>query len=190
MKLDLPGIMEKVKNTAHPTPECLHMFQRTTVFLLLCRPEDPYILFILKADREGYPWRNQMALPGGHVDQADGSSLNAAFRELKEEVNIDRENVEYFGSIGHFQTIRDKDIEAFLGIWNERGDLCFEKEEIARIVYIPVSVLYQTHMKNEFTSGFPGYEKLQYPFEDVVVWGATARIIQYLLNLILPCIHL
>ncbi len=189
MELDYSGITEVVKNTEHPVPPLGEFFQSTCVFLLLCHPDDPYILFILKADNEGYPWRNQMALPGGHVDKEDSSPLNAAYRELKEELNIEKEQIDFIGSLGHFPTIKDKEIEAFLGVWNEKGDIRFDTEEIAKVVKIPMEVLYNTHIKNNFIKYLPGYDKLLYPYDDIVVWGATARIIHYFFNLILPYIQ-
>ena len=74
-----------------------------------------------------------MALPGGHVDKADASPMDAAYRELEEEVNIPRNQIDFIGSMGHFQTINNKDIEVFVGIWNGKGPLAFDSEEIQRV---------------------------------------------------------
>lgn len=186
MVLDYSGIIEAVKKGDHPAAPVGVPFQQTCVFMLLCQPESPYILFILKADREGYPWRNQMALPGGHIDDDDPSPLKAAYRELEEELGIDNKDVDFIGSIGHYQTIKNKVIEAFLGLWNEKGIVRFDTKEIARVVKIPVEVLYQTHIKKNFREHLPGYDELLYPFDDIVVWGATARIVHYFMNLIIP----
>ena len=95
----------------------------TSVFLLIYhRQRVPYILAILKADTPGYAWRNQVALPGGHIDETDNTPLDAAFRELEEEIGILKCQVAFIGSLGHFQTIQQKDIEVFVrGCGRETG---------------------------------------------------------------------
>ena len=148
-----------------------------------------HVLAILKADTEGYPWRNQVALPGGHVDEADGNSLATAYRELKEELNIDPEQVEVVGSLGFFQTIRATEIEAFVGVWNgDRSGLRFDPGEISMMLEIPIAGLIRTHVENRYAGNHPGVGSLIYPTgkkkqgEDIVVWGVTAMIFHYFLE--------
>lgn len=188
MEIDCKRLKEIVENTRHPDSSSGNGYRKATVFLLLTNIPAPYILFILKADNEGYPWRNQMALPGGHIDPSDGSPLDAAFRELAEELNIQRNQVRAIGSIGHFQTINERDIEVFLGYLKDEGEIRYDPLEIARIVRIPLADLMKIHLENQYDKGFPGWGALLYPYEDVVVWGATARIIQYVLDLMKPAL--
>lgn len=186
MELDYSGISEAVQGKTHPILPSGEFNKSACVFLLLCNPSDPYILFILKADNEGYPWRNQTTLPGGHIDTGDATPLMAAYREIYEELNIENKYVDYIGSIGHYQTTNHRDIEAFLGLWNGEGDLRFDPKEIAKIVKIPMEALYRTHINNNYRFELPEFDKLLYPFDDIVVRGATARIIHYFLNLTFP----
>ena len=148
----------------------------------------PYILAIQKADSEGYPWRNQVALPGGHLDAEDASPLEGAFRELKEEMGISRDQVEFLGSMGHFQTINHRDIEVFTGLWKAVGPVRHDSAEISRILEIPMQVLVQTHNTKNFHGRIPDIDELRYPFEDVVIWGATARILHYFIELLFEVI--
>ncbi len=148
-----------------------------------------HVLAILKADTEGYPWRNQVALPGGHVDEGDENSLVTAYRELKEELNIDREQVEVVGSLGFFQTIRATEIEAFVGVWNgDRSRLRFDPGEISMMLEIPLAGLIRTHVENVYAGNHPGVTRLIYPTgekkqgENIVVWGVTAMIFHYFLE--------
>ena len=73
------------------------------MFLLLFNREETHCLAIQKSDNDDYPWRNQVALPGGHIEKNDAGPLEAAFRELEEELNIPRSQIEFIGSLGHFQ---------------------------------------------------------------------------------------
>ncbi len=96
-------------------------YDSTCVFLLIFNNDGELnILTVQKTDNEGYPWRNQVALPGGHVDKEDASPLEAAYRELEEELKIKKGQVELMGSLGHFQTINQKDLNVFIGIWKTR----------------------------------------------------------------------
>ena len=190
MDIDCNQFKYIIKNSDHPQADAGCGYRETCVFLLLHDVDAPYIVFILKADNAGYPWRNQMALPGGHIDEMDKTPLDAAFRELDEELNIKRDQVVTIGSMGHFPTINKRDIEVFVGYLKEEGDIAFDPSEIAKVVRIPLAELFRIHVSNHYEEGFPGWEKLLYPYEDIVVWGATARIIHYFIDLIQPAVTL
>jgi len=182
-----------IRNTDSPRPPENPSYQPTCVFLLLFdkeknkdKKQEPYILAIQKTDTEGYPWRNQVALPGGHVDETDSSPADAAFRELEEEVNISRDQVEFIGSMGHFPTMKSKVIEAFVGLWNGEGPVHYDSSEIARVLEIPLKKLIETHKTKNFHGRQPDLADLVYPFQDVLIWGATARILHHFIELSYP----
>jgi 8-oxo-dGTP pyrophosphatase MutT (NUDIX family) len=189
----LDGLMgseiDKLKDiiSNDPSPELPgdRIYKPACVFLLIFDLEESYILAIQKADSEGYPWRNQVALPGGHLDAEDASPLEGAFRELEEEMGISRDQVEFLGSMGHFQTINHRDIEVFTGLWTAAETVRHDPAEISRILKIPIRVLVQTHATNNFHGRIPDIDELRYPFEDVVIWGATARILHHFIELLL-----
>ena len=183
---DVNGLKDIIHNNAMPGAPEPNPFQPTCVFLLLFNAEEPHILAIQKTDSEGYPWRNQVALPGGHLEKEDASPLAGAFRELEEETRISRDRVEFIGSLGHYQTINGRDIEAFIGVWDATGPVRYDPSEIARILNVPLRALVQTHHAGNFHNRIPPIDELRYPFEDVVIWGATARILHQLIELLYP----
>ena len=185
MGIDIDELKDIICNDPSPERPDDRTYKPACVFLLMFDLEEPYILAIQKTDSEGYPWRNQVALPGGHLDAEDASPLEGAFRELEEEMGIRRDQVEFLGSMGHFQTINHRDIEVFTGLWKAAGPVRHEPAEISRILKIPLRVLVQTHNSNNFHGRIPGIDELRYPFEDVVIWGATARILHHLIELLL-----
>lgn len=179
-------IRSALDRAVHPPPPDPERFESTAVIaLFLCHAKSTDLLFIQKADVAGYPWRNQMAFPGGHVDKTDAGPLKTALRELKEELCILPENVEVIGSIGHFQTINNKDIQAFAGIWNQQETICFDPAEISRVFQIPVAHLLSLHRENGYLGQQPNVMDLTYPFEDVVIWGVTAKILHHLLEILI-----
>ncbi|MBF0301566.1 MAG: CoA pyrophosphatase [Desulfamplus sp.] len=186
-------IIKALRDGKHPQAPEINTFQPTSVMGLFTLEADTNLIFIQKADIEGYPWRNQMAFPGGNSDPEDLSREATALRELEEELHIPKEEVEMIGSIGHFQTINNRDIEAFLGIWKKTGDIShnisnilFDKSEISRVINIPLRYLIKVHKDNNFIGRLPGIYELTYPYQDVVVWGVTAKIIHHLMEIIIP----
>ncbi len=188
--MNLPPYIEimnsAIVSAAHPPAPAPGQFKPTAVMALFLFSPEPALLFIQKADREGYAWRNQMAFPGGHVEKTDASARQAAFRELHEETGIMPDNVQYIGSLGHFQTLKKWDIQAFTGIWNQKDEIVFETEEISRVLEIPFKTLRQTHLEKGFAgrNPRPSVKELTYPYKDVVIWGVTAQIVHHLLEVV------
>ena len=185
MGIDIDELKNIISNDPSPERPDDRVYKPACVFLLMFDLEEPHILAIQKTDSEGYPWRNQVALPGGHLDAEDASPLEGAFRELEEEMGISREQVEFLGSMGHFQTINRRDIEVFTGLWKAAGPVRHDPAEISRILKIPMRALVRTHNTKNFHGRIPDIDELRYPFEDVVIWGATARILHHLIEILL-----
>ena len=63
---------------------------RAAVAMIFREVEDePEILLIRRADREGDPWSGHIAFPGGRVDPTDISTQATAERETLEEIGLD-----------------------------------------------------------------------------------------------------
>lgn len=186
MKPDTDRLREIIRNTPHPKAPPYGMFSPASVFLLLFDNPGPHILAIQKADNEGYPWANQVALPGGHVDDADPSPAHAAFREVEEELGIPNEQIRLIGSMGHFQTLQSRDIEVFTGRWSGEGPVSFDTAEIQRVLYIPVRTLAAVHRENGYSGRSPGMGELIYPFAGLEIWGVTAKILHHFLEIAGP----
>lgn len=174
--------------TDDPLPQAPsgRLYRQATVLMPIFDSRDEACLLgVLKTDTEGYPWRNQVALPGGHVDHTDASALAAAYREIKEELNIGPATLDVVGSLGHFPTIRQTEIEAFVAFWDGDGEgMRFDPLEISRVLHIPLRELVRTHTKKHYENRIPDVFELIYPFgnDEIVIWGVTARIIHFFLE--------
>lgn len=173
-----------VQTAAHPPRPSQASYQPACVMALFAFDRVMELIFIQKADVKGYAWRNQMAFPGGHVDKKDSSAQETALRELREEMGIQAENVSVMGSLGHFQTINNKDIEAFIGIWNRKDEITHDPAEISRVIPIPFAYLTRLHREKGYAGYRPTGLELTYPYEDVVIWGVTAKILHHLIEIL------
>ena len=183
-EIDSSYLKHIVTNAVHPRlPKGIP--RSACVFLLLCNGDEPYLLAIQKTDSKEYPWRNQVALPGGHMDEKDEFPVDTAYRELEEELKIPGNQVELIGSIGHFQTINHKDIEAFVGVWDGKGPVLYDPEEISRVLEIPLNLLVQIHSDNLHCYK-PHVSNLLYFYKDMVIWGLTARILHHFIEIVFP----
>ncbi len=187
-QIDSACLKKIIRNAKLPQPPADIAYQPTCVFMLLFGEDEPRILAIQKADTEGYPWANQVALPGGHMEKEDTSAVDAAYRELEEELKITSNQVDFVGSMGHFQTINHKDIQVFIGFWNGEGPVRFDADEIARVLHVPLKALVKTHIMAGFHGISPPTDMLEYPLKDVVIWGVTARILHHFIELLYPFI--
>lgn len=178
-------IRSAIESGLHPGPPECFMFEPTSVMAVFVCDREIKLMFIQKADRKGYPWANQMAFPGGHWDKGDRSLKETSFRELKEEVGINQENIDLFGSLGHFQTKNLKNIEAFAGFWNQKEKIVVDSAEISKVFFIPLKYLIKVHRNNNFHKYTPDVEELVYPYENIRIWGVTAKILCHFINLLL-----
>jgi len=119
----------------------------------------------------------------------DDSPLYTAFRELEEELCIPPSQVEVIGTTGHFPTTNHVDIQVFAGLWDGKGPIQFKKSEIARVLKIPLKKLFRTHVSSNFHETDPDMTNLIYPFNDVEIWGATARILHHFIELMYPLLE-
>ena len=122
------------------------------------------------------------------MEQNDSKRLDTAFRELEEELNITKDQVDFIGSTGHFQTIKNRDIKVFIGLWNGKGPLIRDSKEIAQILDIPFRELVKTHIEKKFHNQLPGVDELKYHHNGIVIWGVTAKIIHFFIELVYPLI--
>lgn len=166
--------------TYKPASVLMPLFEKNT---------EAYLLAVRKADTEGYPWRNQIAFPGGQVDESDKSAMAAAYREIKEELNIDESRIDMIGSLGYFQTIREMEIEAFVGFWEgDHAGLHFDPQEISATLEICLEDLVKTHVHSNYMGRRPDVYTLVYPVGsasacgDIVIWGVTAMIVHFFLE--------
>jgi len=153
--------------------------------------QDPSLLFIERAERQGDRWSGQMAFPGGRWEKVDAGMRETAERETREEVGIELASSELLGRLddqgGHRAGapagLRVSPFVFFL----EATEEPVPNEEVQSAMWVPLSVLLDPARSIEYR-----HRGLGGPFEGIlvgeperhVVWGLTRRILRSLVELL------
>jgi ADP-ribose pyrophosphatase YjhB (NUDIX family) len=133
--------------------------------------------------------KGQFSFPGGVVQRSDGSVIDAALREAREEIGLEPGAVEVLGLFDDMRTaVTNFVITPVLGL--ARGEPTFHPDgrEIERVIEIPLAHLLQP---DAFRVEQWEREGVQRPvvfvnYGDDVVWGTTGRILSELLAALFP----
>jgi hypothetical protein len=78
-------------------------------------------------------------------------------------------------------------VEVFIGLWNGKSDIRFDASEISKMLAIPIENLIRTHQEGNFSGRQPDVFELLYPYDDLTVWGLTAKILHFFIETTMPC---
>lgn len=131
--------------------------------------------------------RGEVAFPGGRIEPGEDAG-QAALREAEEEVALDPGSVELIGTLGALQTVsRTGFIQPVVGLLGSRPVLTANPDEVADVFDVALEDLAEPGVLREEMWALPdGTERAIYFFDvcDPPVWGATARILKDLLEVV------
>jgi 8-oxo-dGTP pyrophosphatase MutT (NUDIX family) len=151
------------------------------------RDDRPHVLFTKKTASVPHH-KGQFSFPGGVVEQRDGSRVETALREAWEEIRLPAEAVEVLGLLDDTETrATNFIITPVVGIVRDRVDFAPDGREIERVLEVPLTTLrdpaiFRTEVWER--NGEPHAVQFYQVSAEDVVWGATARILTQLLELL------
>ena len=128
--------------------------------------------------------KGQVAFPGGKRDPGE-SSLDAALREIDEELGFPTSMVEILGGLDDLSTTTGFVISPFVGWLKEDVQARPNPDEIARAFCVPLGAFTSTEPRPHFWRG-KGLTRIapSYDVDGEIVWGATARIMMDLVKMV------
>jgi 8-oxo-dGTP pyrophosphatase MutT (NUDIX family) len=130
----------------------------------------------------------QVAFPGGRLEPGE-DAVAGALREAHEEIGLDPAEVEVLGELGSLMTVSSGSrITPFVGGLAGRPRLSPNPAEVARIFDVSLAELVTDEVYREERWDLPGQDDRPMHFfelEGETVWGATARILSELLELVM-----
>lgn len=145
-----------------------------------------HLLFTRRTDHlRNHP--GQISFPGGRQDPTDSSLFDTALRESEEEIGLKREHVSLVGELDDMMTSSQYRITPFVCSIPYPYEFTINKEEIAYLVEVPlVKFLDPTICEIKQFTVYKNYlvDVYYYHIGEEPIWGATARIVRHLLELI------
>jgi 8-oxo-dGTP pyrophosphatase MutT (NUDIX family) len=129
----------------------------------------------------------EISFPGGRQDHPGEDLRETALREAHEEIGLDPADVELMGALPPVGTFVTRyRIFPFVGRIQEQHVWTPQESEVARVLEFSLTDLARGHaMKRLVRKGVP-IKTPTYTVEGHLVWGATARIVQSLLERLAP----
>ena len=148
---------------------------------------ETYLAFIRRASTLR-SHSGEIAFPGGSVDATDISPVMTALREAQEEIGLDPARAEVLGILPPVFTVVSNylitPVVAFLP--QGLGALQVQASEVAEIILVPLQGLANPAIAHteEWTRGDLTRTVYFYDYGSYRIWGATARILNTLLEVL------
>ena len=142
--------------------------------------EDVETLLIERTEQPSDPASGQVAFPGGHVADGDGSLAVTALRELEEEVGLVRSD--FRGDLRYVETVLAVRFGLKVGVFavglspDANAPSARSAEEVAHVFWLPRSALADSRpIERETMRG--ATEVRATVFEGHILWGFTRRVL-------------
>ncbi len=128
----------------------------------------------------------QISFPGGARDESDPTPLHTALRETHEELGIPPPQVEVLGLLDEIPTITQFRVVPFVGVIPPHFDYLANPAEIEEIIEVPIAHLLKPEIHRMQKQEVLGREREIdfYEYGRHIIWGATARILRNLLQIL------
>jgi 8-oxo-dGTP pyrophosphatase MutT (NUDIX family) len=145
-----------------------------------------YYILLTKRTNRVREHKGQICFPGGTYLEQDGTLLTTALRESTEEIGLRAEDVEILGELDDTLTNSTGYMISPFVAFVRPFQIEVNREEIDEILEIPVTVLLDKGIRQEETAAVDGrpLTVYSYHYQGKVIWGATARILSQLLDVL------
>ena len=180
--MDLNLLADRLK-TEYPVPESLPVPENeksaAVLVILYTRYRQPHVLLIQRSEQlRMHP--GQVSFPGGTPEPEDGSLLDTALRETREELDLDIPASQVLSLLPTVQTLTGYTISPFITILDQLPSHR-HNEEVQKVLEIPLLPLLSTHHPE---MGYPPKKQMvAYWHLEHRVWGATAKILKQIRQL-------
>jgi 8-oxo-dGTP pyrophosphatase MutT (NUDIX family) len=166
-----------------PRPVLVTGLRPAAVLVLIREVAGEHYLTLIERAATPGPHAGEIAFPGGNIANKDKDALDAALREVEEEIGVGREHVQTIGQLDQVVVAFRYLVTPFVGILVSPFIAKPNPAEVAAVLSVPVAALIKRDCFTAVprTDGHPGFI-YHYRYQAFDIWGATARIIKQLLE--------
>jgi 8-oxo-dGTP pyrophosphatase MutT (NUDIX family) len=144
-----------------------------------------HILFIKRTEKVKNH-KGQISFPGGTYEEEDRTLLDTALRESAEEIGLRAEDVEVLGELDdEITTTSNYIVSPYVAMIPWPYQFQMNEEEVDEIIEVPISALLDKDCLHPDTETLSGevVDYCTYHYQERVIWGATARILNRFLDI-------
>jgi 8-oxo-dGTP pyrophosphatase MutT (NUDIX family) len=125
----------------------------------------------------------EISFPGGRRDPEDADLKDTALREAQEEIGLPRAEVRMLGELPPTSTfVTNYVIHPFVGEIPAGLAWQVSEREVDAVLELPLHALRESRTRTRMQRRGISFETDAYVLEDHLIWGATARILENLLE--------
>ena len=125
----------------------------------------------------------EISFPGGRRDPEDADLKDTALREAEEEIGLPRVEVRMLGELPPTSTfVTNYVIHPFVGEIPAGLAWQISEHEVDAVLELPLRALRESRTRTRMQRRGISFETDAYVLEDHLIWGATARILENLLE--------
>lgn len=159
----------------------------SAVLIPIFKKDGEYYIVFIKRTMKVKTHKGQISFPGGMRDKGDKTLLDTALRESEEEIGLGRKDVTILGELDdEITTTSNFIVTPFLAKIPWPYEFEPNKEEVEEVISIPVKALLDKDCRKADTEILEGekVDSFVYNYKGTVIWGATAKILRKLLDII------
>ncbi|MFB9068673.1 NUDIX hydrolase [Pseudofulvimonas gallinarii] len=125
----------------------------------------------------------QISFPGGRVDDTDGDAICAALRETEEEVGVGAGSIRALGRVEPLATISQFTVQPIVARLDPAYRLRLHEGEVSAAFELPLALAARAEAWRPYArTPDLGMRLMALDYEGHTIWGATAMILQRLLE--------
>ncbi len=162
--------------------------KRSAVLIPLFIKDGEYHILFIKRSQEVEDHKGEISFPGGLCEEGDEGPDETALREAFEETGIHPQDVRLLGTLDDMKTISTNyRVTPIVGVTPYPYSFTLQKAEVDEIITIPLNHFFDEENGGEepVTRDGKTYRGYVYHYNQDLIWGATARILKNLLDIMI-----
>ncbi len=181
----LPGLLEElIKNHNRREISKENLRPAAVLMPICCIGKEPHIILTKRSMHVEYH-KGEISFPGGKMEEHDPDLIATALRESREEIDLHEDDVQVLGLLDDYTSLAGFHITPVVGIAPYPYDFRINAESDA-MFFLPLRRVLSddSWMEQVATFGDKSYSIYYLETDQGVVWGATAKILKQLADLL------